>query len=97
MVSPKRRRDGTIRSWPGGSVEKWSRTRVRLGVEFRKQNGRAADIGDIVRSKAADGSYKGSSEWAVKTQYGWRSCRTGTKKPTRGEVEWVLLSSKKGR
>jgi hypothetical protein len=70
---------------------------VHIGAEFRKQHGRAARIGEAVRTKNNDGSYNKNAEWYVKTENGWRKARTKKQKPSRVQVRRIRKISRKGR
>ena len=100
-----RRPDGTFGPWKGGQrkgqLKKKANTfhgiAVHIGKEFKRQHGRPAKVGDIVRFKRSDGTYHKQAEWYVKTKFGWRKSRTGQKRPGAGQIRKILTISRKGR
>jgi hypothetical protein len=70
---------------------------VKIGREYKRQHGRAAEVGDIVRMKKLDGSYNKSSNWYIKTKHGWKSSPSKKRKPTTSQIKRVCLDSQKGR
>ena len=83
-VKPTRDKKGRIRNWRGGEKgDSWHSTRVKIGKEFKRQKGRTAKVGDLVRRKNKDGSYNTGSPWYVKTRYGWRSVKKAPKQKRR--------------
>lgn len=100
-----RRADGTFGPWKGGlkksQLKKKQNTfqgiAVHIGKEFKRQSGRVAKVGALVRFKKADGTYHKQAEWYVRTKFGWRKSRTGQTRPTAGQVARVLETSRKGR
>lgn len=84
---------GRFKRWkpPAGEKKDTSRKtgdfhgiKTHIGKEFEKQRGRVAKLGDIVRTKKADGTYHRGAFWYIKTRRGWR--RFGLKKPTRAQI-----------
>lgn len=79
-TKPVRTKDGKFKRWPGGKTARkddrtWHGSMARVGREFKRQNGRIAKVGDIVRDKNKSGSYNRGSPWFVKTPYGWRKVK----------------------
>ena len=70
---------------------------VKTGKEYKRQHGRAAETGDIVRRKNLDGSYNKGSIWYIKTAHGWRRSPSKKRKPTKSQIKRVCQDSKKGR
>lgn len=103
--SMNRRANGTFGPWKGGlkksQLKKKENTfqgiAVHIGKEFKRQRGRVAKVGDIVRFKKLDGTYHKQAEWYVKTKFGWRKSRTGQTRPNHWGITAVLNSSRKGR
>ena len=100
-----RRKDGTFGPWKGGRSKKnlpkkrntFHGIAVHIGKEYKKQNGRKAKVGDIVRTKKKDGSYHGGAWWYVRTPDGWRRSPTGTRKPSRFHVSRLIKNSREGQ
>lgn len=97
MKKVTRNKNGTIRNFKGGEDTTWHSTRVRIGKEFKRQKGRKAKPGDVVRDKNKDGSYNKGSPWQIFTQHGIRKSPTGKKKPTKSQVTNQMKRSRKGR
>ena len=100
----RRRADGTFRLWTGGrskrDLAKKTNTvhgiRVHIGKEFIRQNGRRARVGDIVRTKKADGTYHRQADWYVRTPHGWRD--TGSsRKPTADQIKRICAKAHPSR
>lgn len=99
-----RRADGTFGPWKGGlkksQLKKKKNTfrgiAVHVGKEFKRQRGKVAKVGDIVRFKKSDGTYHKQAEWYVKTKFGWRKARTGQARPSAKQIITVLKTSRKG-
>ena len=68
---------------------------VRIGREFKHQNGRAAGVGDIVRKRKLDGSYDKSAYWYIKTPKGWMNSPSKKRKPTKAQIKRVCQEPKK--
>ena len=68
---------------------------VRVGREFKRQNGKTAKGGDIVRRKKQDGSYDKSAHWYIKTPKGWIRSPSKTRKPTKNQINRVCQDKKK--
>ena len=62
---------------------------VRIGREFKRQNGKAAEPGDIVRRKKLDGSYDKGAFWYIRTPNGWRKSPSKKRKPTKSQIKRV--------
>ncbi len=97
MKNVTRNKNGTIRNFKGGENTTWHSTRIKIGNEFKRQKGRKAKPGDIVRDKNKNGTYNKGSPWQIMTFFGWRKSKTGKKKPTRSQVDKQIKSSKPGR
>ena len=71
--SENRRKNGTYGPWRGGKHgESHHGAMVKIGIEYKRQTGRKAKVGDVVRRKNLNGSYNKGSPWYVKTPHGWR-------------------------
>ena len=68
---------------------------VKIGREFKRQNGKAAGVGDIVRRKKQDGSYDKGAFWYIKTPNGWMSSPSKKRKPTKAQINRVCQDKKK--
>lgn len=87
--------DGRFKAWRGGQkkadIKKKNNTfqgiKVHIGKEFKRQHGRKAGIGSIVRTKKSDGSYHKQAYWYIKTVKGWR--RTTQRKPSKAMIKRV--------
>ncbi len=62
--------------------------RVHIGMEFSRQHGRRARVGDVVRKKRKGGKYHKQAAWYVRTRYGWRDSGS-TRRPTAAEVRGI--------
>lgn len=92
-----RKKNGTFFNFKGGENTTYHGTKVKIGKEFKRQTGRKAKPGDIVRNKNKDGSYNAGSPWQIMTTHGWRKSPTGKKKPTNGQIKKTLNKSRPGR
>jgi len=92
-----RNKNGTFRNHPGKENTTWHATLVKIGKEFKKQKGRKAKPGDIVRKRNKDGSYNKGSPWHIMTKHGWRKSPTGRKKPSPSQIKNTLERSRPGR
>ena len=97
MKNVTRNKNGTIRNFKGGENTTWNGTRIKIGKEFKRQKGRKAKPGDIVRNKNKDGSYNKGSPWQIFTQNGIRKSPTGKRKPSKNVIKTVMKRSRKGR
>ncbi len=79
-----------------GKQSKYQAMMVKIGREFKRQNGKAAEPGDIVRRRKLDGSYDKGAFWYIRTPHGWRSSPSKKRKPTESQIKRVCLESKKG-
>ena len=68
---------------------------VKIGREFKRQNGKAAGVEDIVRRKKQDGSYDKGAFWYIKTPKGWISSPSKKRKPTKAQINRVCQGPKK--
>ncbi len=97
-----RNSDGTFRDWRGGDGKRDDRDssfrgmHIHTAADFKRQNGRAAEVGDVVRHKNRDGSYHEQAMWYVKTEHGWRRSPTEQRKPTEAEIRRVNERSRRG-
>jgi hypothetical protein len=92
-----RNKNGTYRNHPGRENTTWHSTRIKIGKEFKRQKGRKAKPGDIVRDKNKNGTYNKGSPWHIMTNFGWRKSKTGKKKPTKSQISNQIKRSKPGR
>ncbi len=100
-----RRADGTFKSWKGGKskgqLKKKKNTfqgiATHIGLEYKRQHGRVAKVGDIVRTRKLDGSFHKGAFYYIKTRNGWRKSPTATRKPTKAQIRRVDKNSRKGR
>jgi hypothetical protein len=98
-----RDKHGRFKEWRGGIT--YTKTHhglmTHIGVEFKRQNGRKARVGDVVRKKIKSGAYHKEADWYCRTRYGWREMQTlgytGKRKPTRKEINVVLKRARPGR
>lgn len=67
---------------------------VRVGREYKHQNGKTAEVGDIVRRKKQDGSYDKGSFWYIKTPKGWIRSPFKKRKPTQNQIKRVCQNKK---
>jgi len=103
--SMNRRADGTFGPWKGGlkksELKKKENTfqgiAVHIGKEYKRQWGKVAKVGNVVRFKKLDGTFHKQAEWYVKTKFGWRKSRTGQTIPNWRQIQTVLKTSRKGR
>ena len=80
-----------------GKKSKHRALMVKIGREFKRQNGKTAETGDIVRRKKQDGSYDKGAFWYIRTPNGWRSSPSKKRKPTESQIRRVCQEPKKGR
>ncbi len=100
-----RRADGTFGPWKGGArladLPKKENTyqgiAVHIGAQFKKQNGRTAKVGELHRTRKADGSFHRQAAWYVLTRHGWRKSPTLTRKPSPAQVRTILEGARPGR
>jgi len=97
MKKVTRNKNGTIRNFKGGENTTWHSALVKIGKEFKKQFGRSAKPGDIVRHKNQNGTYNKGSPWQIRTPHGWRKSKTGMRKPTKSQINNQIKSSRPGR
>jgi len=92
-----RNKDGTFKRWKGGKkkseLKKKETTahgiKIHIGKEFKRQHGRKAKIGSIVRKKKKDGSYHKGAYWYIRTKNGWRVCPSKHKKPSKTYINKI--------
>ena len=89
-----RNSDGSFKDLPKGGHTKYSSMIVKIGKEYKRQNGRAAKSGDIVRRKNYDGSYNKGSVWYIRTPKGWTRSPSKKRKPTKAQIKRVCRDSK---
>ena len=100
-----RRADGTFGPWTGGKTKRQLKKprqsqqgiSIHIAAQFKKQRGRRAKVGDIVRTKRLDGKYHKGAYWYIKTHNGWRVSPTHTMKPSKAQIRKVDAASKPGR
>lgn len=97
MKKVSRNKNGTYQNFKGGEDTTWHGTRVKIGKEHKRQTGRKAKPGDIVRNKNKDGTYNKGSPWQIFTPFGWRKSKTGKKKPTQKQINKQIKKSRPGR
>jgi len=99
-----RRKDGTFKTWKGGRKKSQLKKKrntyqgiaIHIGKEYRRQHGRPARIGAIVRKKRADGKFHRGADWYVRTSHGWRD--TGSPaRPTRARIKRICARARPGR
>jgi rubredoxin len=86
--------DGSFNDLPGGHSQKYM-LMVKMGKEFKRQNGRAPKTGDILRKKNQDGSYNKGSMWHILTLHGWKRSPSKKRKPTESQIRRVCQNSKR--
>lgn len=99
-----RRSDGTFKKWLGGLTKgqlkkkenNFHGIQTHIGIEFRRQHGRKAKVGDCVRFKRKDGGYHEQAFWYVRTPHGWRKATHKTK-PSAATIQAIIKRSRKGR
>jgi len=100
-----RRANGTFKKWIGGYTlsqmkkqeNNFQGIAIHIGKEYKRQHGKNAKTGQIVRTKKRDGSYHKGASWYIKTPKGWRKSPTATKKPDRRTINKVIRNARKGR
>ena len=68
---------------------------VKIGREFKRQHGKAANVGEIVRMKKLDGSYNKGANWYIKTKHGWKTAPSKKRKPTKAQIKRICQDSGK--
>ena len=68
---------------------------AKIGREYKRQHGRVAEVGDIVRRKNGNGSYDKGSVWYIKTKHGWRSSPSKKRKPSKSQIKRACSESDK--
>ncbi|MBN2334104.1 hypothetical protein JXL21_00995 [Candidatus Bathyarchaeota archaeon] len=81
--------DGSYKYLPSGVSIKQHAIRVKLDEEYKRQNGKAAKIGDVVRKKNLDGFYNKSSVWYIFTPEGWNKSPSKKRKPAKTQIKRV--------
>lgn len=74
-VKATRNPDGTIKAWgedDKGKYGSWHGTKVHIGKQYAKQEGRPAQQGEIYRDKNKDGTYNKNAVTWVYTRDGWK-------------------------
>lgn len=75
-----RSKNGTFKSWKGGrKKETHNGAMSSIGHEYKRQTGKTAKVGSVVRRKNRDGKYNKGSPWYVKTVFGWRPVKNAPK------------------
>ena len=99
-----RRKNGTFKVWKGGKKKSELKVKrnsfqgiaIHIGYQFKKQFGKTAKVGDVVRTKTKDGSYHKQADWYVRTPHGWRDTGSNVK-PSRSKINTVIKKSRSGR
>lgn len=99
-----RNKDGTFKNWKGGKtkseLKKKQNTahgiKVHIGKEFKRQHGRKAVIGSIVRTKKKDGTYHKGAYWYIKTKNEWRLGPSQERKPSKAYIRAIKKAEKNG-
>jgi len=94
---------GRFKTWIGGRRKSQLKKQqnnfqgiaIHIGKEYKRQRGRPAQVGAIVRKKKSDGSYHRGAFWYVRTPNGWR--KFGSRKPTTSQIRRICTKSRKGR
>ena len=94
-IMENRNPDGSYSDLPGSNHSKQDELTLKYSQEFRRQNGRAAKVGDIVRQKNIDGSYNKSSGWFIYTKRGWVRSPSKKRKPTESQIKRVCQNHQK--
>jgi len=97
--------DGTFKEWRGGKTKAQLKKKennfhgiaIHIGKEFKRQRGRTAKVGDIVRFKTKSGAYHKQAYWYIRTKNEWRRSPTMTRKPSKGTINSVNKNSRRGR
>jgi len=98
--------DGTFKEWKGGrdidDLPDKDRSNAHgvathLGKEYKRQHGRTAKTGDIVRTKTKDGTYHKQASYYIRTPHGWRESPTEKKRPTKKTIDRVCSTARPGR
>ena len=100
-----RRKDGTFKKWAGGyklsemkkKQNNFHGIAIHIGKEYKRQHGRPAKVGSIVRTKRQDGKFHKGAYWYIRTSAEWRRSPTHERKPSRAVIMKVMLSSRTGR
>lgn len=88
-IMENRNPDGSYIDLPSNNRSKQDELILKYSQEFRRQFGKAAKLGDIVRLKNIDGSYNGSSGWYIYTKSGWMKSPSKKRKPTEPQIKRV--------
>ena len=95
---------GRFKKWKGGLTKAQLKKKrntyqgiaIHIGKEYRRQHGRPARVGGIVRKRRKDGGYHRGADWYVRTRHGWRD--TGSPiKPTRAKIKRICARARPGR
>ena len=95
---------GRFVEWKGGYTKRqltkkrnsFHGNAVHIGLEFKRQHGRTARTGEIVRTKTKAGRYHRTAVWYVKTPMGWRE--TGSKRrPTPARIQALCKKARTGK
>ena len=96
---------GKFKKWMGGKTKRelakkentFHGIQTHIGKEFKRQHGRIAKPGEIVRTKTKSGRYHQGAYWYIRTEKGWRRSPTDTKKPGARIIKMVMEQSRTGR
>ena len=97
--------DGRFREWIGGrELEDLPKQRnsfqgiaTHIGIEFRRQHGHTAAIGEVVRTKRENGQFFDQANWYIRTPKGWRESSSETRRPMAEEIEAAIHKARRGR
>jgi len=100
-----RRKDGTFKVWKGGRKKSemakqqnnFHGIAVHIGKEYKRQHGKPAKIGSIVRTKKKDGTYHKGAYWYIRTAKGWRKSPTAEQKPSKAVIKQVMDNARTGQ
>ena len=93
--------DGTFKEWRGGQRKQdmkkqknnFHGIQTHIGKEFKRQHGRTAKVGDIVRTKKADGTHHKGAMWYIRTPHGWRKSGQYAK-PSKAKIKEIIKKSR---
>lgn len=100
-----RAKNGKFKKWIGGAKKSEMKKQennfqgiaIHIGKEFKRQFGRVAKVGDIVRKKKANGTYHLGAMWYIRTPNGWRKSHTEFIKPSKSQIKARIAGSRKGQ
>ena len=92
-IMENRNIDGSYNDLPSNNHTKQHALLVKLGKEYKLQNGKTEKIGGILRQKNHDGSYNKGSVWYIYTKMGWIRSPSKKRKPTESQIKRVCENS----